>query len=230
MEVTTECSETSPTTGKLSEALAKAQASMRTAKKDSLNPHFKSKYADLTATWEACREALSANGLSVAQTTKITGAQGVVIVTRLMHVSGEWLRGELFIPVTKYDAQGIGSAMSYGRRYGLSAMVGVAADDDDGETAVERAPTQPSNVQVQFGLQQATTLYTAVLESDIPDDAKQQIVSLFANKPITLDILRGVYSSVTASNLPEETKTVIVSLCTSKRKDLMKTASRAVSR
>lgn len=124
----------SPTLGKLGEALAKAQGSMGMAKKDSLNPHYKSSYADLASVWEAIREPLATNGLSILQQAS-TDKQGVTVVTTLLHASGEFIRDRCWLPVSKPDAHGYGSAITYARRYSLSALVGVAADDDDGNAA-----------------------------------------------------------------------------------------------
>lgn len=123
--------------GKLAEALSKAQAEMSGAKKDASNPFFKSKYADLEAVWEACRKPLTDNGLAVVQTLQQSD-KCVVIKTTLMHSSGEWIDSELSLMPAKADAQGIGSAISYGRRYSLAAMVGIYQTDDDGEVAVGR--------------------------------------------------------------------------------------------
>lgn len=133
-------------------ALSKAQAVMASAQKDKTNPAFRSKYADLASVWDACREALTKNGLSVVQMTRSTDRQEVVVVTRLMHDSGEWIEGELALPVTKNDAQGFGSAMTYARRYALAAAVGVAPEDDDGNAAAQARPTTlpraiPANVE-----------------------------------------------------------------------------------
>lgn len=118
----------------LASALAKAQAAMKPALKDSTNPHFKSKYADLTSVWEACREALTKNGLSVAQVTEFDG-DVTWIRTILMHSSGEMLEGRYPLRPVQNTPQGMGSCISYARRYALAAMVGVVADDDDGQAA-----------------------------------------------------------------------------------------------
>jgi hypothetical protein len=128
----------------LAKALHKAQGQIEGAKKDSANPHFKSKYADLASVWEACRPALQSNGLSVAQFCRVTEA-GAVLVTRLAHVSGDWLEGEIPLLNGKGDMQGLGSALTYARRYGLAAMVGVCPEDDDGNAASEKpkAPALP---------------------------------------------------------------------------------------
>lgn len=131
----------SATIGSLAAALAKAQGEMAAAQKSSDNPYFKSKYADLSECWESCRGPLSKNGLAVIQTTEIKDgdAIGVVVNTTLAHSSGEWIRGTLFMPLAKKDPQAVGSAITYGRRYGMSAIVGIVADDDDGEAAMGRA-------------------------------------------------------------------------------------------
>ena len=121
--------------GKLAEALAKAQGAIKHALKDSTNPHFKSSYADLASIWEACRKELSDNGLSVVQPCDFNEVGGLIVETTLMHSSGEWISGKLFMPVPQATPQGIGSAITYARRYSLAAMVGIAPDDDDGEAA-----------------------------------------------------------------------------------------------
>jgi len=132
---------TSDSIKELATALAKAQATMAGAKKDSTNPHFRSKYADLASIWEACRDALTSNGIAVVQMTRATAEEAVIVETRLMHSSGEWIEGELLVPVTKADAQGFGSARTYARRYSLAAAVGVAPEDDDGAAAAAARPT-----------------------------------------------------------------------------------------
>ena len=134
----------SETIGKLAEALCKAQASMGSAKKDAANPFFKSKYADLASVVEAIKKPLADNGLSYVQTTDIDESGSVVVETVLMHSSGEWLSGRLRMPVAKAnDAQALGSALTYCRRYGLQAMAGIPADDDDGNAASEKEEKQP---------------------------------------------------------------------------------------
>jgi len=133
----------------LAEALSKAQAEMECAKKDADNPFFKSKYADLSSVWAACRGPLTKNGLSVVQMPSAEGNH-IIVHTLLMHSSGEWIASELAMTPTKSDPQGAGSAITYARRYALSAAVGIAPDDDDGNAAsqkpVERT-TKPEPIQ-----------------------------------------------------------------------------------
>ena len=129
----------------LAEALSKAQAHIEGAKEDATNPFFKSKYADLSSVWNACKKALSSHGLSVVQTVE-NGGEKVYLVTMLLHSSGQWIRSYMPILATKQDPQAFGSAMTYCRRYALAAMVGVCPADDDAETAmnVARKPTPAS--------------------------------------------------------------------------------------
>jgi len=116
---------------KLATALAKAQAELEGAKKESVNPFFKSGYADLHAVIKSSFPFLSKHGLSVSQGNEIIPG-AICVTTLLMHTSGQWLRSKIKLPLKDVTAQGVGAAMTYGRRYGLSAIVGIAQYDDDG--------------------------------------------------------------------------------------------------
>jgi len=125
-------------------ALNKLQKVLSPVKKDAVNPYFKSKYATLDTIWEMLRKPLTDNGLSVTQTLhKIE--ETTYLETTLLHTSGEWISGAMPLNPTKDDPQGLGSAISYARRYSLSALLGVVSDeDDDGEKATDKpAPQQP---------------------------------------------------------------------------------------
>jgi hypothetical protein len=125
----------------LAAALAKAQSEIQPAIKDSTNPFFKSKYADLSSVWSACKTPLTKNGLSVLQTMEPRDGQ-LTLVTTLAHSSGQWIRSFLPIISQKQDAQSIGSAITYMRRYSLAALVGVTTDEDDDGNAAVSAPTK----------------------------------------------------------------------------------------
>ncbi len=125
---------TSDGVDKLFEALSVAQASIAGATKGNVNPHYQSKYADLAAVWEACRKPLTENGLSIIQLPSADGPK-VTVKTILGHKSGQWIASELTMTSVKADPQGVGSALTYARRYALSAMVGIAPEDDDGSAA-----------------------------------------------------------------------------------------------
>ena len=125
----------------LATALAKAQGQIKGAVKDSANPFFKSKYADLASVVEAIRSAFAANGLSYIQSVEPSDKDEVRVETTILHSSGEWIGcGVLALPVSKVDAQGYGSALTYARRYSLSAATGVAPEDDDGNAATVAKP------------------------------------------------------------------------------------------
>jgi len=121
-------------------ALVKAQTAFGPALKTSTNPHFKNRYADLSACIEAVIDALNANGIFLAQPTH-EDAAGVTVETLFIHESGETLScGKLHVPASKQDAQGYGSALTYARRYSLMAACGIAPEDDDGNAASKKAP------------------------------------------------------------------------------------------
>lgn len=131
--------QTSETVAKLQEALAKAQAEISGADKDKKgNYGF---YTTLASAWNAWQQTGPKHGLSVAQTVGRDEA-GLIITTRLGHSSGEWVQDSMPLLIGKNDMQGLGSAITYGRRYSLMAMVGLAPEDDDGEAAVKSAPAQ----------------------------------------------------------------------------------------
>jgi len=134
----------------LAPALAAAQASLNAAKKDKVNPHFKSQYATLQSVWDSAREVLAPNGLSVIQTFEKTDGKLMDIRTTLLHKSGQWMAGVLSLAPQQANPQGIGSAITYGRRYALAAILGIVADeDDDGNQAShsDDSPRQASRPQ-----------------------------------------------------------------------------------
>jgi hypothetical protein len=123
----------------LATALAKAQSEVKGALKDSNNPFFKSKYADLGSVWDAVREPLAKNNLAIVQFP-----QGdCSLLTILTHSSGEYMSASYTMTPTKKDPQGIGSAITYMRRYALQSVMGVCPEDDDGNQASEKQKTEP---------------------------------------------------------------------------------------
>jgi len=173
----------------LGAALAKAQAVITGAKQDKKNPFLKNNYATLSSVWDACRAPLTDNGLCVVQTTEYNEQGQLVLATTLIHSSGQWLKGFTPILVQKQDAQSMGSAITYARRYSLSAIAGVAPDDgeDDGSQATsprgnakegqpiqKRQPAQ-EKPKVSAGViseKQVNLLYARLNGND---DIKQQI-------------------------------------------------------
>ena len=129
--------------GELAAALAKAQGAMTVAQKNATNPHFKSRFADFESIWDAIRKPLAANGLAVVQQVRLVDG-ALVLDTTLMHASGQWVTSEYPVVPTQNTPQGLGSALTYAKRYALSALVGVVTGegDDDGQAA--SAPVKPA--------------------------------------------------------------------------------------
>jgi hypothetical protein len=131
--------EKSDSIAKLAEALSSAQAQMKHAQKDGINPHFKSKFATFGSVVNAIKIPLSDHGLSYTQLCDIADNGGLIVETMLMHVSGEFIKGRMNMPVQKQDPQGFGAALTYAKRYSLAACVGLVTDDDsDAEEAMKR--------------------------------------------------------------------------------------------
>ena len=137
----------SETLTKIAPALVKAQQEMGDAKKDSNNPFFKSKFADLNSVREAVTPALHKNGICILQlNTSVEGKS--VVRTTLLHESGEYICSDTEIMSVDSKPQSMGSAISYARRYGLSSMLSVGSLDDDSETAMGRGNVKQSQVGV----------------------------------------------------------------------------------
>jgi hypothetical protein len=136
--------ETSNTMIELAKALSKMQGALKSVPKSSTNPFFKAKYADLDAVWDTVRKPLTDNGLSVIQTTYDQNEK-IYLETMLLHTSGEWIRSCLPINAKEQNPQAIGSAITYARRYAISAILGVSADeDDDAEGTTDHKPAKPT--------------------------------------------------------------------------------------
>ncbi len=139
---------------KIFSALSKAQGKVEGAKKEVANTFFKSRYADLSSVWEACRAALTENELAVVQTPSCTldeaGGIAVHVTTMLTHASGQWIRDTVTMRPKENSPQGVGSTITYARRYALAAIAGVAPEDDDGNAASGRGGATVEDVRAKF--------------------------------------------------------------------------------
>lgn len=155
-------------------ALLKAQKLMGGAKKGSSNPYFKSKYADLGAVLEACKDLLNENGVVILQPHTTTD-KGKFVETTLLHETGEWVSSETEIVCSKEsDPQAQGSAISYARRYGLQSLLSMPAEDDDGEGAMKRTrATTPAAVAVTT----PNTVVAVTGTTQNPEEVKAKIPS-----------------------------------------------------
>jgi hypothetical protein len=131
---------TSEQINELAAALAAAQSEMRNAKLNKVNPHFKSRYADLAEIRDTVTPALSKHGIALAQGTDTTDG-GIVVVTKLIHKSGQWIESRF--PIAYDKPQTMGSAYTYARRYSISAMCSISAEEDDDAEAANDKPVAP---------------------------------------------------------------------------------------
>ncbi len=155
---------TSEQTSEIVPAFIAFQSEVETASKDSTNPHFKSKYADLTSIWEACRSYLAKHQLAVIQSPSYADGR-IILTTRIFHKSGQWIQGELSLKPVKDDPQASGSTITYARRYTISSMLGIVADeDDDGSTASKQSNEAAENTRLRAKINQ---LESQVKELDL---------------------------------------------------------------
>lgn len=132
---------------KIAAALVKAQGSMPAVGKEGNNPAFRSRYMTLDGILATAVPVLTQHGIALVQGSEVSSLDdsfrpmSVLVETRLIHESGEWIAVDAIIPVTKSDAHGMGSAITYGRRYSLASILGIMADeDDDANNAVAQKP------------------------------------------------------------------------------------------
>lgn len=140
----------SETITELSKAFAKTQKEMKQPLKDANNPFFKSKYVPLENVVEAITESASKNGLSFTQYPSSDEAGNVTVGTLVMHESGEWIEYDpIKMKPVKNDPQSIGSAITYAKRYALSAIFGITSDQDDDGNEATQAKKQPAKQSAQ---------------------------------------------------------------------------------
>lgn len=183
----------------LNKALLNAQKVMTGAKKKGLNPHFKSQYATLEAVFEAIREPFSGNGLAVSQVMEVMGdGDRTVLVTKLLHVSGEELESRMILPDVR-KPQDMGSAITYYRRYSLMSIAGLPAEDDDGNAA-QSATTRGKEDMI--GVEKAKKLRAAL---DSHPSVAEQVDKYLADNKIKLEqvansVAREMWNSIAKDN------------------------------
>lgn len=175
---------TSENIQEIAKAMSLAQKTIKPAAKDGLNPHFRSSFSTLSSIWEAIRQPLTENSLTVWQDV-ITEDKSVSVITRIVHSSGQWIEfGPLSMPLVKFDPQAIGSATSYAKRYALCAAIGVVSDeegDDDGEIAQGRGITQNKYVpnSQKINASQVNTL--RVIDQKLDQECKDKLYKWMKN-------------------------------------------------
>lgn len=154
---------TSESIKQIAEALVSAQKEIRFAAKDSTNPHFKSKYANINSVIEAVKKPLNDNGIAILQSLSPSDDNKLHLTTRLLHSSGEWIEDTAVCPIQKQDPQGLGSAISYIRRYSISSLCALYADDDDGQSAALNAADYLQRISQSQTLEELQANYNFVM-------------------------------------------------------------------
>ena len=173
----------------IASALVKAQKAFGPALKTATNPHFRSKYANLSACIEAVIDALNDNGIALLQQNHPCD-NGVIVETVFLHESGESLHcGQLHVPASKHDAQGYGSALTYARRYSLMAACGIAPEDDDGNAASKKIDPRPDTAAVKDDprVQKYASRFQDALDADITEELKAELIFKIHEELIKLD-------------------------------------------
>jgi len=191
----------------LAAALVEAQKKIDHARRESTAQTGKDgsrtyRYADLASTWNACREPLTAAGLAIVQTTRL-GEGAHVLLTRLVHTSGQWIESETPILNRENNPQSFGSALTYSRRYALAAIVGVASDDDDGQGAMRQGGAPSGD---RYPQQQASRAKTSPAANDGPIDPAFVALAAEMKKGVhelgDISLFRDFVGQVDAAKLP----------------------------
>jgi len=181
--------ETSASIKELTSALVKVQGELKAAKKTSENPFYHHRYADLATVWELCRKPLSDNGLAIIQTTDEVGDK-LILETLLCHTSGEWIKGKLPITPVKQDPQGIGSAITYARRYALCSIVGITSEDEDDDAESAMGREQEMKIPEPITQAQQKKIFASSREKGIEEEVKVYMSKTFG-KAHTKELNKG---------------------------------------
>jgi hypothetical protein len=199
--------EHSESIAQIAAALIAAQGEMGSVRKTADNPFFKSKYADLAGAVEASRPVLAQHNLGVVQSADCDGDLAVV-ETMLVHASGEWFKSRTVLKPVKSDPQGMGSAVTYARRYSYMAIIGLAAEDDDGNAASRQGAKAPQAIErpaarqgngVQMDAKRKAYFAQAAklgVEGDAAKGAVKEMFHLEHFSDATVEQLREAYAAM----------------------------------
>lgn len=212
---------TSESITKIAPALLTAQRAITFAVKDSTNPHFKSKYADLSSVIDAVKPALNEAGIIFLQMPAPSDRDSIALTTRLIHESGEWIESTATCPLQKHDPQGYGSACTYLKRYSLASAVGLYQDDDDGNAASKGA-----NNNVRAFVAGART----GIGEDLPQEWKDylQELAVRATDLVSQGNLAGALEAIAKDNLDDTQRVYLENQLDSKTRSSLKKAPKGV--
>ena len=198
---------TSENITEIASALAKAQELINPAAYDAANPHFRSRYATLASVMQSCRAALSKNQIAVVQGTTVSD-KNVTVTTMLIHSSGQFISDDIMIPVVQNTAQAIGSALTYGRRYGLSALVGIVSEEDDDANEAMPPVSTTENKEVRFTPQKSNQ----TSNNNAPQTVKAEVKAVRQPKEVSERVqkIKQVFGlSAQIGHTPDEMKAII---------------------
>ena len=191
----------------VSKALVKAQAKIKHAVKDSVNPHFKSKYSDLASVMDAIKEPFAENGLALMQPLS-SDQDAVKCTTLILHESGQFIGSEMSMRPVRNDPQGLGSCATYLRRYMAAAAAAVASDDDDGNAASGKGtntnanPNQTPNTQApSVATSTQSTVAQRLSKAAANAPARTQVVYFSKAEPTHREMIVNFVKSKNALNL-----------------------------
>ena len=199
---------TSENITEIASALAKAQELINPAAYDAANPHFRSRYATLASVMQSCRAALSKNQIAVVQGTTVSD-KNVTVTTMLIHSSGQFISDDITIPTAQQTAQAVGSALTYGRRYGLSALVGIVSEEDDDSNSAMPVPSTEIQKDVRF-TQPKSNQQTS--NNNTPQTVKAEVKAVRQPKEVSERVrkIKQVFGlSAQIGHTPDEMKAII---------------------
>jgi hypothetical protein len=206
---------TSEQIASVAEALAKAHAEISSIERDGKNPHFKSRYATLDQILESVRPVLAKNGLIIVQGSDDTSDDHkyIIVKSSVIHSSGQWIETSVQVPVTKNDAHGLGSALTYGRRYSLGALLAISTQeaDDDGNAAVKSMRKPQGIVQATASVSNASDLPTP---KELALKLLEQIRRIYSNQEMQMSDARDAFIAMYGENASMTSETLLEAIAT----------------
>ena len=205
----------SPEVDKIFPALVKAQSTFGRAKKDGTNPLFRSNFATLDAVIDAVKEPLYENGLTLLQPV-VHHPDGIGLISMLIHESGQWIQtGPMVFPadiqqdksgqrIGRTDVQACGSTVAYMRRYSVLALLFLAQEDDDGDTAGPRTETHTATRGVMATEKQIKMFYALTRKLGLTDDAIQLGIDARGHEGSSFNDLTSKQASEILSSLKDQ--------------------------
>lgn len=199
----------------VAEALAKAHAEISSIERDGKNPHFKSRYATLDMILESVRPVLAKNGLIIVQGSddSTEDHKYIIVKSAVIHASGQWIETSVQVPVTKSDAHGLGSALTYGRRYSLGALLAISTQegDDDGNAAVQSMRKPQVHLQAKASVAPASNLPTP---KELAPKLLSEVQRIYNNPDMVMSDAKDAFIAMYGENAQMSSETLMEAIAT----------------